>query len=294
VSQHEVNAIARAVERARQSRRKGLKFALPTVAALGAGTALAVGAIPSGDGTITGCYLTNTVNAPQLRIGNLRLIDTSQPSTLPTGGPNPQGACLSDEATVSWNQHGPQGPVGPQGPAGGQGAPGAPLIGGTSFGVSGGGKTFLKLDGIKGESIDKTHKGEIDIMSFSFGVSNGGQVGAGGGGGAGKVSFQSFKITKRLDKSSPLLFQATGSGRHFKFADVFFARKAGGKEQDYLEFKFTDVLVSSLQDGQSGHGTPEEQVTFSFHKATETFFAKGPHGSRIPSVSITISGNLKI
>ena len=30
---------------------------------------------------------------------------------------------------------------------------------------------FLKLDGVKGESFDNTHKGEIDILSFSWGVS---------------------------------------------------------------------------------------------------------------------------
>ena len=46
---------------------------------------------------------------------------------------------------------------------------------------------FLKLDTIKGESKDSKHKGEIDISSFTFGLSNGGSWAAGGGGGAGKV-----------------------------------------------------------------------------------------------------------
>ncbi len=40
---------------------------------------------------------------------------------------------------------------------------------------------FLKLDTIKGESKDSKHKGEIDIESFTFGLSNGGSWGAGGG-----------------------------------------------------------------------------------------------------------------
>lgn len=127
MSQEEANGIARAVERMRRSRRKGLKFALPTVAALGAGTALAVGAIPGNDGTITGCYVTNTAPAGQPSgriIGDLRLIDTSQSGTLPTGGPNPAGACISGEATITWNQHGPQGPAGVPGAQGPQGAPG--------------------------------------------------------------------------------------------------------------------------------------------------------------------------
>ena len=47
---------------------------------------------------------------------------------------------------------------------------------------------FLKIDGIDGESTDKTHPGEIEISSFSWGVSNPSSVGGrGGGGGAGKA-----------------------------------------------------------------------------------------------------------
>ena len=31
---------------------------------------------------------------------------------------------------------------------------------------------FLKIEGIEGESTDKVHPGEIEIQSFSWGVSN--------------------------------------------------------------------------------------------------------------------------
>ena len=56
---------------------------------------------------------------------------------------------------------------------------------------------FLKLDGIPGDSTDATHKGEIDVMSFSWGESQPiATHGAGGGGGAGKVSFQDLHIGK--------------------------------------------------------------------------------------------------
>ena len=294
MSQEEATGIARAVERVRRSRRKGLKFALPTVAALGAGAAFAVGAIPGSDGTITGCYVTNTdvIQAP-VRPGDLRVIDPSQQATLPSGAPNEAAACVNGEATITWNQRGPQGPAGPpggQGAQGPQGPVGQNLVGQTSFGFGGGGgKTFLKLDGIKGESTVKLHKGEIEISSFSFGVSNAGTAAHGSGGGAGKTSFQSFTITKKLDKSSPALFLDAASGKHIKFADVSFMRKAGGKQQDYLKIKLTDVLISSLQQGQSPHGTPTESITFNFKKAEESFLSSS--GKVLQSVAITISGN---
>lgn len=291
MSQEEANRIVRAVERARRSRRAALKVALPTAAALGAGAAIAIGSIPSGDGTITGCYVT-TVNpaAPTElpRYGQLRIIDPS--ITSPAGAVDPRGACLSDEATITWNQRGPQGPSGVQGPTGPAGPAGRDLIGDTSFGFGGGKSgTYLKLDGIKGEVTAKTHKGEIAISSFSVGTS---QRGSGGGGGAGKVSFSSFTITKRIDKASPLLFQGAASGKHYKEAVISFAKTKSGKQTDYLQFKMTDVLISSIQDGtsQSSH-QPVESISFNYAKIEEIFL--GSNGKPIQSISVNVGLNKK-
>ena len=57
---------------------------------------------------------------------------------------------------------------------------------------------FLKIDGIEGESTDKTHPGEIEIQSFSWGVSNTASGGAGGGGGAGKGLVHGHELHRRL------------------------------------------------------------------------------------------------
>jgi len=289
MSREEANRIVRAVERARRSRRAALKVALPTAAALGAGAAIAIGSIPSGDGTITGCYITNPDGQ---RWGELRIIDPSQPATIPgTPGPNPAAACLSDEQTITWNQRGPQGPQGVQGPVGAQGPQGSAgrdLIGSTSFGFGGGGSTFLKLDGIKGEATDKVHKEDIAISSFSIGATS--QRGSGGGGGAGKVSFSSFTITKHIDKASPLLFRAAATGQHIKDATVFFAKAKRGRVTDYLEYKMTNVFVSSIQDGSSrGSGQPIEQISFNFAKIEETFL--GSNGKPSQSISINVLQN---
>jgi type VI secretion system secreted protein Hcp len=62
---------------------------------------------------------------------------------------------------------------------------------------------FLKIDGIQGESQDKTHKNEIQLNSFSWGASNMGTSATGGGAGAGKVQFSDFSITKSVDTASP-------------------------------------------------------------------------------------------
>lgn len=72
---------------------------------------------------------------------------------------------------------------------------------------------FLKIEGITGESRDARHKSEIELLSFGWGEQESGH--ATGGGGAGKVSFQDFQFTSRVNKASPHLFLACASGRHF-------------------------------------------------------------------------------
>ena len=167
------------------------------------------------------------------------------------------------------------------------------MIGGTTFGVSGGGSTFLKIDGIEGESTDKSHKDEISIDSFSVSAQGAQNIGSqSSGAGAGKVSIQSFSITKTLDKSSPLLFQAAATGKHFKDAVLSFTHKAGGKEQTYLKFDFQNVLISSVQDGSSGGGQPTEQVTFAFQTVQESFVQ--PNGKVGATVNFNLSTNLKL
>ena len=66
---------------------------------------------------------------------------------------------------------------------------------------------FLKITGIDGESQDKTHKNEIEILSFSWGVSNAGTGAFGMGSGSGKASVSDINIMKHVDKSTPNLWK---------------------------------------------------------------------------------------
>ena len=127
---------------------------------------------------------------------------------------------------------------------------------------------FLKIDGIQGESRDNKHKGEIEILSFSWGVSNSGSGQVGGGAGAGKVSVQDFSIVKQLDTTSPEFLERACAGQHLGSALLTLVRKSGKDQQEYLKIKLSDILVSSYQtSGGSNLGVPAEQVSFSFQQA---------------------------
>jgi type VI secretion system secreted protein Hcp len=126
---------------------------------------------------------------------------------------------------------------------------------------------FLKIDGIDGESSDDKHKGEIELQSFSMGVTQHGTHGAGAGGGAGKATFSDLHFTMRVNKASPKLFLACATGEHIKKA-VLTCRKAGKDQQEYLKVTLSEALVASFQEGGSSHGDviPVDQFSLNYAK----------------------------
>ena len=131
---------------------------------------------------------------------------------------------------------------------------------------------FLKLDGIKGESLDEKHKGEVDILSFSWGASNPSSFGTGGGGGAGKVSVRDFSFVHRIDKSSPVLMQRCATGQHIPAATLT-VRKAGRVPVEYLKVTLEDCLVSSFQISGNSAGTPSDAFSLNFAKVEIAYYA---------------------
>jgi len=140
---------------------------------------------------------------------------------------------------------------------------------------------FLKLDGIKGESLDHKHAGEIHIESWSWGMSQTGAHGAGGGGGAGKVSVHDISITKFVDKASPALMLHCCSGKHIPNGLVT-VRKAGDKPLEYLKMKLTDIIISGVQNAGHGGDILTENVTLNFAKFHIEYQEQKSDGSGSP------------
>jgi type VI secretion system secreted protein Hcp len=124
----------------------------------------------------------------------------------------------------------------------------------------------IKIDGIKGESVVDKHADEIDVLSWSWGMTNAGSFHAGGGGGAGKVNVNDLQFTKWVDASTPGLMLACSNGKHLKQA-VLTLRKAGEKPLEYLKVTLTKCFVSSVSTGGShGEDRLSENVTLNFNE----------------------------
>ena len=142
---------------------------------------------------------------------------------------------------------------------------------------------FLKIDGIAGEATDSKHQGEIQLDSFNWGARQGATTTHGGGSGAGRVAIQDFEFTKQVDKASPLLLLNCANGKHIPKA-VMVARAAGGEQQEYLKYTFSDVMITSVQfladDRVNGPvPKPQDRVKFTFSKCEIEYKEQKPDGT---------------
>jgi type VI secretion system secreted protein Hcp len=142
---------------------------------------------------------------------------------------------------------------------------------------------FLKIEGVDGESTNATHRGWIDIQSWSWGVS---QMGSGGAGGLGPFGRLTGHVTliKRIDKATPLLFKRCSDGTVMPLATIELARLGGG--QTYLKYELKEVLVSSIAHGDmDGDGLPEETITLDFTGTKLTYTQFDASGKPVGQIS---------
>jgi type VI secretion system secreted protein Hcp len=145
---------------------------------------------------------------------------------------------------------------------------------------------FLDIEGIPGDSQDKTYKGKIDIQSWSWGESNAGSGDEGGGHGAGRVSMQDFHFTMFVSNASPKLILACAKGDHITKATVI-CRKAGGTALEYVKIIFEDVFVSSYQTGGSGSGViPMDSISLGYEKMKYEYTTQKPDGSKDKTATV--------
>ena len=133
---------------------------------------------------------------------------------------------------------------------------------------------FLKIEGIEGESKDKTHGKEIDILSLSWSSA----MQSSRAGGAGKASVEDLSVTKYIDKATPKLFESLATGKHIAEAKIV-VRSAGGNPVEYLKYTLQDIIVTSYSTGSSGEDRPTESVSFSYSKVEVEYTELNPDGT---------------
>jgi len=129
---------------------------------------------------------------------------------------------------------------------------------------------FIKLDGVDGESTHKDHKGEIEVLSYSWGTSRPSAPNDMRGPSTSKGGCVSeFSFMKMLDKSSTAIVGNSMGGALIPKATLTLT-KSGEGQQVYFKYTLTNVLVSSYQMSGSSE-RPVESVSLRFASAEMSY-----------------------
>ncbi|MFM0068887.1 Hcp family type VI secretion system effector [Paraburkholderia aspalathi] len=147
---------------------------------------------------------------------------------------------------------------------------------------------FLKINGIEGESEDAHHKGEIEVLSWTWKVSQQSNMHMGSGGGAGKATVDDMEFTHYIDRASPNLVQYCLQGKHIDEAKLV-VRKAGGDPLEYIKFTMNDVLVTQVAPSGVAHdeSRPSEIVRLSFSRLTQEYVVQNAQGGSGGAITAT-------
>jgi type VI secretion system secreted protein Hcp len=155
------------------------------------------------------------------------------------------------------------------------------MSGGVMATSSGSGDVFLKVESarqgpIKGESEDETHKGEIDVVSWSWGMQAQTTI---AGGTAGKATMNQLVVSKKIDGASTALMAAMRNNELIKKA-VLTMRKAGAKQHEFFKFTLQNGRITSLDIHTDAPGTPDftETLSIAFQKVSVEYVPQGADG----------------
>jgi type VI secretion system secreted protein Hcp len=142
---------------------------------------------------------------------------------------------------------------------------------------------FIKIESapIKGESKDEKHTDELEVQSWSWGVSNTGNTHTATGSGTAKAAVQDLSFSMDIDKATPVMFGGSTKGTHYGKVTLV-QRKAGDKPLEFFKVTMENVLISSVQLASSGE-KPHVNVSLNFGKFKVEYTPqtdKGGEGSK--------------
>ncbi len=141
-------------------------------------------------------------------------------------------------------------------------------------------KYFLKIDGIKGESQDKNHVGELELVSYGWGVEAATVTTGGAGQRIGRSTFQDFQFGAKASKAGPQLMLHCATGTRIKQVVLTGARATDAAARDYLKITLSDVVVTSYASSVSGGdgAAPMDTASVRFGKIDVEYRETRPDG----------------
>jgi len=145
-------------------------------------------------------------------------------------------------------------------------------------------EAFLEIEGIPGESLDPRHKDQIDILSWSLGVSVPAvPKSSAPGSAAGKTIERDFRFTMKVNRASTILFLKCAERQSIGKATLHIRSAGVGSGQDYLTITLSNnVMVSSFHTTgakKSPDDRPIDDISLSFGKIEIDYKRIKPNGT---------------
>ncbi|MGR2857765.1 type VI secretion system tube protein Hcp [Erwinia rhapontici] len=145
---------------------------------------------------------------------------------------------------------------------------------------------FIKINGVEGESLDFSHKGEIEVLRWNWSVAQPANMHSGSGGGAGKSTVHDLYFKHYIDRSSTNLIQYCLTGKHIPEA-VLTVRKAGGSPLDFLKITLQELIITCVEPiGMVHMPIPIEKVGLCFSRVKFEYLPQSAEGKIMGMVAM--------
>ncbi len=138
---------------------------------------------------------------------------------------------------------------------------------------------LIKFDGVEGESTMEGHKGWVEIMSYSEGLSSPSGAGFGTGSSAGKTTLGESSFSVIEGKHTTEIVKKGTGGKHFPKVEVHYLKNTGGANPEvYRTCVMEEVYITTWNSSKSSDSPAFESFSMSATKATWEYFAQNADG----------------
>lgn len=142
---------------------------------------------------------------------------------------------------------------------------------------------YIKFDGIDGESVDKDHKGWINILSFGQAIHQPGGGSTGTARRRGDVILDDINVAKLLDKASPKIAESVCKGKVFSKVEIeLTASYTDAGRVTYYRYELKNVLVTSynVSGAAQSEDVPAEDFSLNFEEIKVTYTENDNKGKK--------------
>jgi type VI secretion system secreted protein Hcp len=129
--------------------------------------------------------------------------------------------------------------------------------------------TFLRMNGIPGESTAAGHVGDNDATGFTLSVTNPGVPTA---------TFADVSVTKYVDKATPTMLVDVAGNITISTVTLF-VQSTSPSNLDIYKVILTNARITGVTDAGLANGRPTETVTFTYQKIEIDYTHRNTDGS---------------